>query len=337
MLSPPQARARATVLAVEVSTLGVAAGTCIALALSALLRPGALALAPAAFAIAATSAWLGFGGATMSLRLGLGGALVGASRASAVTVAVAAGLLAAGATAAALVSRGWASANGATAMSGESVVVLALVAALGWATLATLARRQLDALDGSATPLADVLQPPAQGLLSGFGVVLLVGLIGGTISAELTYELGAAMAMAALWALASTARILRGIRRALRERRAEAAQLPQVAGAWRQAALTTLLGLFVPTLVIIADLASARLNGVVIAGFALIVVGHPLRYALAVCRLQDPFLRRSGRRPEPGVLDDDDDDDADPAGPQAGQPRSAPADGWSPSPWTDRP
>ena len=309
MLSPPQARARATVLAVEVSTLGVAAGTCIALALASMLRPGALALAPAAFVIAATSAWLGFGGSVMSLRLQLGGRLQGSALWSARGVVACAGLLAAGATAAAVVSRRWVTDDGAAALTSEKLLALAVVAGLGWATLALVARRQFDALDGTATPLADLVQPPAQGLLSGFGVVLLVGLIGGAIRAELTYELGAAVAMAALWALASTARILRGIRRSLRAGQAAGVFLPPVAGAWRQAALTTLLGLFAPTLVIIADLASARLNGVVIAGFALIVVGHPLRYALAMCRLQDPALRRVSPHYLPGRVPEADSTD----------------------------
>lgn len=322
MLSPPQARARATVLAVEVSTLGVACGTCLALALAAMLRPGALALAPGGFVIAATSAWLGFGGAWLSLRLRLGGQLDGGAGSSARAVTAAAGLLAAAATASAFAAPGWVGSDGTAPLTSDNLRALGVVAILGWATLALVARRQLDALDGSATPLADLLQPPAQGLLSGFGVVLLVGLIGGVISAELTYELGAAMAMAALWALASTARILRGVRRALRAQQAEGGSLPSVASAWRQVALTTLLGLFVPTLVIIADLASARLNGVVIAGFALIVVGHPLRYGLAVCRLQDPTLRRGGA---PG---------AEPGSTAAG---GGKLHGWRDGPWTDEP
>ena len=79
---------------------------------------------------------------------------------------------------------------------------------------------------------------------------------------------------------------MRGIRQDLNALRREGVRLPPVERHFRNAAMAAILGLLVPSLLIVADLATARLTGIVLAGAALVIVGHPLRYTLSLCRLE---------------------------------------------------
>lgn len=295
MLSPPLARARATVLAVEATTLGLAAGVALALAIALILRPSAAIhlLRPVA-TLGAAVATLGAMGTLLAHNLGLGARRVAAeveadaSPGPPATVpgtylaAVGGALLAVGLFLASRAADG--TALGASAARDRAVLCGLLAIGLQ----ATLSWRASAAIGPSATPLAELLQPSAVALLAGFGLALVIGLVGESMTAELTYELGAGTTMAALWATATTGRVMRGVRLTLRRDREQGVTAPPVERALRHAALATLAGVLVPALVIAANLATAHLNGVVLAGAALIVVGHPLRYALALCRLDAP-------------------------------------------------
>lgn len=300
LLPPPVARARATVLAVEAATVGLGAGIALALGLAVLLRPAAaIQLARPVTILAAAVTGLGAAGALLAQKLRLGERVSAEPTPPALRATTP--FAVAGFALAACLARAASESGGDALGLAEARFAILLGLPFAGAVLATVAWRGMGAIGHTATPLAELLQPSAVALLSGFGVVLLVGLVAGSMSAELTYELGAGTTMAALWAAATTGRVLRGIRLGLRRHQADGISQPPVERALRHAALATLLGVLVPALVIAANLATAHLNGVVLAGAALVVVGHPLRYALALGRLESAvFEEGTAHRVESG-------------------------------------
>ncbi len=143
----------------------------------------------------------------------------------------------------------------------------------------------------SANPIATLAQPTAQALLGGMALILLVGLVIGQITAELTYELAAGVAMAALWASGSAGRVLRGMHRLRVAEEETGLRRPRLSAALRLAMTATLLGVLLPAVVIVGELARARVAGVIVAAFALVASGHPLRYGISLALWYSRDLR----------------------------------------------
>ena len=118
----------------------------------------------------------------------------------------------------------------------------------------------------------------------------MVGLIGGTITAELTYHLGAAVVVICAATILWTGLGLRASRAVLQRARNSGSTWPLAERGYRTATVATLLGLVVPALVVLADLMSARLTGMVLACAALAVSNHAVRFGwtLMRCGLQRP-------------------------------------------------
>lgn len=272
--SPTLMRARATVVATEATTLGLSAALHLALILAALQRPVAAAhFIRAGLLLAAGLATLGGGWLLLVRYLRLGRAADPADPL-------------------------WRSLSPALALTATLALSQLVVVGLWWAQpvaiarqvvwtlpvpmfgLAVVALRALAALEGrSRTPVADLILAASHGLLGGLASCMLVGLLAGQLSAELTYELGIGTSMAALWTTIAAARVLASARSALSAETAAGRRWPTSQGGLRSAALVLVLGVAVPATVLSTALLAARLTGVELACVALAVSVHTLRYA----------------------------------------------------------
>ena len=162
-----------------------------------------------------------------------------------------------------------------------SVPAVALIAFVSLRNIAIIERPPV-------TPIAELAQPTAHALLGGLAVVMLVGLSGGRINADLTYHLGAGISIAGAATILWTGWSLRGARLLLLDRRREHVGWPVAEHGYRTAAFATLFGLIIPSLVVLADLMTARLTGMILSCAALAVSQHAIRYAWVLLRCGIP-------------------------------------------------
>ncbi len=285
----------ATAWALEQSTLGLAAGTFWALQLAIATRPAALLLARPALIVAAALAAVGCLAQAVLPAASLWQSEVtrsgwGARAALRQRVVASLGVaLAAALAVAAFVAPVYGEADKPPTRLDDlplaAMAVPALLATL-WLGLAALRAGGDDGGPGramvSANPIATLAQPTGQALLGGMALMLLVGMVIGRITAELTYELAAGVSMAALWASGSAGRVLRGLHQLRAREQRAGLRRPGLDAALRLAVMATLLGVLLPAVVIVGELARARVAGVIIAAFALVASGHPLRYGLSL-------------------------------------------------------
>ena len=166
---------------------------------------------------------------------------------------------------------------------GVGLLLAVAVAATG--TLVALALRGIAAAEQKAiAPVAEIARPLAHALLGGLAIVLMTGLMAGSISAELTYHLGAAVIVTGACMIVWTGLCLRAARNVLQISRGLGNSWPMAQRGYRTTTVATLLGIVVPALVILADLMSARLTGMVPACAALAVSCHALRYGWIMLR-----------------------------------------------------
>lgn len=292
MMPPRTARARAGLIAVEQGLLGLAAGVTIVAGVTAAMHglPAVALLRPAIW-LAAGLALFGVLGTALGrmLRWGLDFAPAPRLEATWVGFFVASCALLVSLVAALIA---WQLQGplkpGAALVGGEAWTGLRLtwVAALpSLVVLALLALRGVAAAEQSArAPVAEVAQPVSQALLGGVALLLLVGVLTGQITAELTYHMGAAVTVAAAATILWTGLSLRSARRDLLRERAAGRGWPLAERGYMVASAVTLLGLVLPAMTILADLLSARLTGMVVACVALAVSNHALRFGWVLLR-----------------------------------------------------
>jgi small-conductance mechanosensitive channel len=165
------------------------------------------------------------------------------------------------------------------------------------ALLALLGLQALGAVEnGSARPLAELSTTVGHALVGGAALVMMVGLLCGRMTAMLAYHLGAAVLIGDLLVLASTAVWLAGVRSALAGARGRFEPPAGLQQGLSIAMISALVGLLLPGLLILADLATARLSATLFACALLAVSHHSLRYAGVLLRVNPPPQRAPVRR-----------------------------------------
>lgn len=295
LMPPRTVRARASLAASELGLLGLGAGVAIAVALVAAMH-GDEAMIVGRHALWIAVGLIGTGllwtVAARHFRYGRwdrGAARMAASWWPALVPAT---LLFAGVLALVLL---WPNASSSTAgqiTADDATAVRAIlwpVAAVALITLVALTLRGVAAAEQKAiAPVAELARPMAHVLLGGLAITLMTGLMAGSISAELTYHLGAAVVVTSACTIVWTGLCLRAARVRLLAGRNEGNSWPLAQRGYRTATVATLIGVVVPALVVLADLMSARLTGMVPACAALAVSCHALRFGwiLLRCGLQ---------------------------------------------------
>ncbi|MCO4763625.1 MAG: hypothetical protein KC502_19090 [Myxococcales bacterium] len=279
LASPTLTRTRATVVATEATTTGMASAIHLALILGAIQRPDVVAtFVQGSIRLALAMAILGLGWLVLVRNLRLGRS---AQPSDPLWRSLPVALTAGGALALLhlmVVIVWWGDAAGAVDVLVASLPVPVV-------TLAVTCLRAVGALEGrSRTPLADLLLATSHGLLGGLAVCLLVGLLSRGLSAEMTYELGVGTTMVALWTSIAAGRVLHGSQRFLHQEKVAGRRWPTSRGSLRSAMLIVLFGVLTPATVMATSLLSARLTGVELACVALAVSVHTLRYATVTMR-----------------------------------------------------
>lgn len=292
LMPPRTVRARASLAASELGLLGLGAGTALAVALvSAMHGTEALIVGRHAIWIAMGLCSTGLLWTIAARHLRYGRWDRGAARMAATwwpmviaALSTAAGLL--------VLSLNWppelpSAAEGraaATAIAPGGWLLFAVATAAMW-TLVGLSLRGVAAAEQPAiAPVAEIARPLAHALLGGLAIVLMTGLMARSISAELTYHLGAAVIVTGACTIVWTGLCLRAARGALQASRRLGNSWPMAQRGYRTATAATLLGVVLPALVVLADLMSARLTGMVPACAALAVSCHALRFGWILLR-----------------------------------------------------
>ena len=292
LMPPRTVRARASLAANELGLLGLAAGTAMAVALvSAMHGDEAMIVGRHALWIALGLAGTGLLWTVAARHLRYGRWDRGAARMAATwwPMLIPALLLTAGLLTLLLIWPANASPGpeaGRAVGDGTTIRwLLAPVGVVALLTLVSLSLRGVAAAEQQAiAPVAEIARPLAHALLGGLAIVLMTGLMAGSISAELTYHLGAAVIVTAACAIIWTGMCLRAARTALQTSRGLGNSWPMAQRGYRTTTVATLLGIIVPALVVLADLMSARLTGMVPACAALAVSSHALRFGWILLR-----------------------------------------------------
>jgi len=198
-------------------------------------------------------------------------------------------LLGTGLAAAAWLALAWIAAHEAklAAADGETLpllgpgVWLAAASALlgGVPLLAALGLRGLAAVERAPMPLAQLMQASGHALLGGLGLYMLIGFTTGAMSHELKYTLGTAITALAAHTLAWSGWLLRGSRKTLSRLRLQGVRVPLLERGHWLASAAVVGGLLAPSVVVLANLATVRDTGLVIACSVLAVSNHAMRYA----------------------------------------------------------
>ncbi len=297
ILAPTTARARAALVATETALIGLCCGGAVAVVLVSSTH-GEVA-AP----LFRPAVWLFGGAGLLGLVISIAGRVLEVGEAPrqtpvlhrlwqpliAVAVACVIALFTALTTA------------GAITPGARAELISRVAAGIGLVGMTALSLRVRTALSTSAPPkprVAALAQPIAHSLLSGMAGLLFIGLVTGRVTAQLTYHVGVGVtALAAATAL-STAITIRGVRVRLRSGRPTGGRWPLAEHGYRLSAITVMIGLLLPAVVVIADLLAARLTLMAMACAMLAVSSHALRYALAITELALPPPRRR-RQPPP--------------------------------------
>jgi hypothetical protein len=284
--SPNVVRARSGRLATEQGLIGLAAGTSVALTLLHTTDPAATA------PLVEPSGWILVGLAGLGIAVAVGAQVleVGeAPRRAPVLGTLFVPLLGSSLLVAAPIIAALLSTNNASGAPVTSSLWLWLSVPGALCATAILALRSASAHDPAApTTLSQVSQPIGHALLGGLATVLIVGLISGQITAHLTYQLGVAITAVAAATIAATGLCVRRARSMLHAAQRGGGRFPVAEQAYRLAAGTTVLGLLLPAVIVVADLLAARVTLLVLAAVAMTVSNHAMRFALVACELSIP-------------------------------------------------
>ena len=282
--SPSVVRARAGLIATEQGLCGLAAGLCLALGLTLAYAPNApLSLIEPGLWCALVAGALGLAVTVVGRVLEIGEAPRRTPILHAQFLPLAAGALLL--TAGAGLSLATAGTDG--QLSSPARIWLWSAAAPSIAVLIALSLRSKAATQCDDA-VSELSQPIGHALLGGMAALLAIGLITGHISATNTYLVGAAVTALAAATILATSLCVRRARSRLHAAQRDGGRFPLAEQAYRMAAIATVVGLLLPSVVVVADLLAARLTLLVLATAALAVSNHALRYALVACHLALP-------------------------------------------------
>lgn len=295
LLAPTVARARAALIAAETALVGLSAGTAIALAL--VIAAHGSAVEP----LVRPALWLGGATGVLALVISIAGRALEigeAPRRPAVLGRLWRPLIAASASCTAgQMAAALSDASGPFAP--RIALIISISAALGAVALGCAALRAhlVTAPPATVEPMvATTAQTIGHSLLAGLAGLLLIGLLTGKVTAGLTYHLGVAITALASVTAMSTAATIRGFRAKLTAGRAKGTRWPLAEHGYRFAAVTMMIGVLLPSVVVIADLLAARVTLLAVACAVLAVSSHALRYALCITALAMPVRTSTGGR-----------------------------------------
>lgn len=274
------ARARAGLVATEQGLLGLSAGMCVAVALLTWVAPSA----PERLVVMAT--WVAVGMLVTGAAVSVSGRVLDIGEFSRQPAAMNAffGPLLGSVGLAALSLTLLLFAPGIGSPLGKTSLQLAALSGIGVMSVLSL-RSSLITTTVSVFLLSAISQPIGHALLGGLATLLLIGLLIGEMTAQVTYRLGIATAALAAATIATTAICVRRARAALDAARKTGGRFPLAEQAYRLAVGATVLGLLLPAIIVIADLLAARLTLLLLAAAAMAVSNHALRFALVMCDL----------------------------------------------------